>query len=101
MRPLPEELQRVLDHRVETLEAIKQLLTESLRLNTPHEAIDPDVPLFAAGLGFDSVDALELLVAVETRFSLKLEEDVVRDAFRSLNSLVDLVLAKQAEKVAA
>lgn len=55
---------------------IKKLLIEVSNLPdlTP-EAIDPKTSLFAEGLGLDSIDVLELVVALDKRYGLKIKND--------------------------
>ena len=49
------------------------------------EDIDDDAPLFKDGLGLDSIDALELVVAIEKNFDIIIEdEDVGKEAFGSI-----------------
>lgn len=70
---------------------IKQLIIECLNLEdlTPAE-IDNDSPLFGDdGLGLDSIDALELGVALRKKYQVTLQADDpdVKSYFRSVNSL--------------
>ena len=53
----------------ELMAKVKQMIIESLRIEgmTPDE-IDNDAPLFGEGLGLDSIDALQLVVAMEKEF---------------------------------
>ena len=55
--------------------------------------IEPDAPLFREGLGLDSIDALELGVALQKNFNLKLnaEDENMREHFYSVQSLAKLV----------
>ncbi len=72
---------------------IKALIIETLKLEevTP-EGIDADQPLFGAGLGLDSIDALELTVALERRYRLSIaDEQVGRRAFASVSALAAFV----------
>ncbi len=48
------------------IEEVKQMIIDALRIEgmTPAE-IDTDAPLFGEGLGLDSIDALQLVVAME------------------------------------
>ncbi|MCB9638008.1 MAG: hypothetical protein H6727_03775 [Myxococcales bacterium] len=62
-------LQRATE-RARLLEELKALLIENLHLSIQPDDIDPDAALFGSGLGLDSVDAVELIVAVEDRFDL-------------------------------
>ena len=67
-----------------------QLLVESLNLEDVAAAeIDPDAPLFNAGLGLDSIDALELSLAISKRYGVQLrsDNDGNRRIFASLRSL--------------
>lgn len=64
------------------------LLMSDLR---PDE-LEPDVSLFADGLGLDSIDAVELVVAVEKEFGVRVaEEGGDTRALRSLNTLLDAI----------
>jgi acyl carrier protein len=51
--------------------------------------IDPEAPLFGAGLGLDSIDALEIALEVSRRYGLQLRSDDAdnRRIFASLRSL--------------
>jgi acyl carrier protein len=55
----------------ELLEKVKLMIIDSLRIEgmTPAE-IDSDAPLFGEGLGLDSIDALQLVVAMEKEFGV-------------------------------
>ena len=65
------------------------MIIETLRLDdvTP-EDIENEASLFREGLGLDSIDALELVVAIEKIFNIIIEdEDVGKKAFASINAL--------------
>lgn len=82
---------------------LKELLIERLKFEdmTPDD-IGDDEPLFAGGLGLDSIDALEIVVMLESEFGIKVKnESSARDSFRSIASLADLVTAKLAEQARA
>ena len=57
--------------------------------------IDPDARLFGEGLGLDSIDALELGLALKKRWgvSLTAESEEAREVFRSVRSLAQYVAA--------
>ena len=79
----------------EELEAeIKALIVESLALEdvSPGE-IDPEAALFVEGLGLDSIDALELAMALEERYGVKIGDDPETNEkiFSSVRSLVAFV----------
>ena len=54
--------------------AIKEMMVKHLMLDMSADEILNDEPLFGGGLGLDSVDALQLVVALERDFSLKLDD---------------------------
>ncbi|MCP5266012.1 MAG: acyl carrier protein [Burkholderiaceae bacterium] len=61
------------------------------------EEIDADAPLFGDGLGLDSIDALEIGVALNKRYGVKLsaDDDDTRKHFANLRSLAGLVEAQR------
>ena len=72
---------------------LKELLIERLKFEdmTPDDIADDD-PLFAGGLGLDSIDALEIVVMLESEFGIKVKnEGSARDYFRSISTLAELV----------
>jgi acyl carrier protein len=86
--------------RTENLEAeLKKLIVEALVLeDIAPEEIETDAPLFVEGLGLDSIDALELAMALEERYGVKIEDDPDenRRIFASVRSLADFVNAQRA-----
>jgi acyl carrier protein len=73
---------------------IKQLIIDVLQLEdiTPAD-IDPDAPLFVDGLGLDSIDALELGVAIQKRYGIILSSnsEETRRHFASVRALSALI----------
>jgi acyl carrier protein len=86
------ELKSVLDKREYTLNKVRDLLRESLKLPHSPEELDPDTPLFSTGLGLDSIDAVMLVVDMEAEFGVMMTADDNIESLRSINSLVDLVI---------
>jgi len=86
-----------------TLGAFKQLIVDSLQLEgVSPEMIGDDDALFGDGLGLDSVDALELVVAIEKRLGIKLQpHEVGREAFASAAALHGYVTRQLAEQQTA
>lgn len=79
---------------------IKELLIERLKFEdmTP-EDIPDDEPLFAGGLGLDSIDALEIVVMLESEFGIKVKNETsARDSFRSVSTLADFVGSRLAQE---
>jgi acyl carrier protein len=69
---------------------IKQLIIDVLQLEDVRPAdIDSDAPLFVEGLGLDSIDALELGVAIHKRYGITLsaDSDDSRRHFASVRAL--------------
>jgi acyl carrier protein len=78
----------------ETESDVKKLIVEVLKLEdiAPDE-IDAEEPLFGAGLGLDSIDALELGVAIRKRYGITFEtvNDEVKAHFASVRSLARFI----------
>lgn len=87
------ELARRLARRKEVLERVKRILIDQLKVRRDPDEIDPDVTLFGTGLGLDSVDAVELVVSLESEFKIRFpSQPGQRAVFRTVNTLVDMVL---------
>jgi len=73
----------------ELLPRLKRLIVATLRLEgLAPEAIGDDQLLFGEGLGLDSIDALELVVAIEREFAVAIPEGKVdHEVFRSVRTL--------------
>ena len=72
---------------------IKQMLVENLMLKVGALEIGDDQPLFGpGGLGLDSVDALQLVVALEKNYGLKLSDtEVARKAMQTVNTIASSI----------
>ncbi len=77
----------------ELVEELKTLIIEHLNLEDVDPAkVSADAPLFGEGLGLDSVDALELVMLMETTYGAKIATSAVgKTAFASLSSLAKFV----------
>ena len=80
-----------------TRERLKALIIEHLNLEgMSPEDIGDDDPLFGEGLGLDSVDALELVVALEKEWGIRVEDqEATRDAFATVATLAAFVDANR------
>ena len=77
---------------------IKHLIIEALGLeDMAAEDIAADLTLFGEGLGLDSVDALELGLAIQKRFGIKIDAEAkdTRQHFANVASLAAFVAAKK------
>jgi len=83
--------------RPEIARRAKELLISGLRLElTPDEIVDAE-PIFGAGLGLDSIDALEFVVLIEEQFGVAiLDETIAKEVFASIDALADFIHAEQA-----
>jgi acyl carrier protein len=80
------------------IDELKSLLIEGLRLEeTTPDDIDPEAPLFGAGLGLDSIDALEIGVMLDRIYGVKITSGDERNPriFASLKALADFVAANR------
>lgn len=89
------ELKKQIEQRERVFKRVVEMLISALKLDRTSEEIDPDTPLFGTGLGLDSVDAVEIIVALEAEFGISLDQSEGRLALRTINSLVDLVLSRE------
>jgi acyl carrier protein len=72
-------------------------------LNIEHikaDAVDPAAPLFGSsetGWGLDSIDALEMALAIQMKYAVELrsEDEAVKKAFASLRALTELVTQRR------
>ena len=76
---------------------LKAKIIESLNLqDIAPEQIEDDAPLFGAGLGLDSIDALELVVMLEKNYGIVIKDmEEGRPAFQSPNTLAAFINARR------
>ena len=77
-----------MSNSIELKKQVKQMLVENLMLQVSAEEIGDEQPLFGPGsLGLDSVDALQVVVALEKNYGLKLSDtEAARKAMQTVNS---------------
>jgi acyl carrier protein len=80
--------------RTNLIRDLKQLIVDALQLeDVQPEDISDEGPLFGSGLNLDSIDALELAMAVGRTYSVRMTQTPeTRDAFRSVAHLADYIL---------
>ena len=94
------EVRAYAQRRRDLTRRLKETLVERLSLDRQPDEIPDDCLLFGVGLGLDSVDALEIVVAVEGEFGIRVEDGDMQE-IRSDNSIVDLILSRQTEEETA
>ena len=74
---------------------LKSVLVEELMLQQEASEIGDEDPLFGPdGLGLDSVDALQLAVALDKHFGLKItDEEAAKGIFQTVNTIVEAIEA--------
>ena len=72
---------------------VARLIVEALRLEVGPDEIVPEAPLYGGELGLDSIDMLEIALAVAKRYGVEIQSDDVdtRRIFGSLRALADHV----------
>jgi acyl carrier protein len=88
-----------MDTRATNEHEVAQLLIDTLHLERSPQEIDPDEPLFGDGLGLDSIDALEIALAISKSYGFALKSDEARahQVFASLRSLTRYIEAHRSE----
>jgi len=75
--------------------ALAELIVTTLNLEKRPSEIDPEAPLYGAGLGLDSIDILEIALAVSKTYGIRLRSDgennqQIFSSLRSLNRHIQL-----------
>lgn len=97
-KPVAELLSRNSSLNPQELE-LAQLIVTTLNLETHPAEIDPEAPLYGAGLGLDSIDILEIALAVSKAYGIRLRSDdgnnqKIFSSLRSLNQHIQQFRAK-------
>ncbi len=87
-------MKAAIDKRVAVIKPIKEGLIKHLNLPYKPEDLHEDISLFGAGLGLDSLDALEVVLCVENCFNIKIPDNDP-SILRSINTLADYVLEQK------
>jgi acyl carrier protein len=89
--------QHSMTNRLTTLNTeIKEMLIRELMLKSSVEDLAEDLPLFGpGGLGLDSVDALQVVIALEKQYGLRISKEAeARDILRTVQTIVAAVAAQ-------
>ncbi len=85
-----------MDNTTKLKQDIKQLMVENLMLQSKAEEIADDLPLFGpGGLGLDSVDALQLVVALDKNYGLKIADpEAAKSILQNVNTIAASIKQK-------
>ena len=85
--------------QADLLSEVAEMIVTALNLEIAAPEIDPDAPLYGAGLGLDSIDVLEVALEVSKRygFSLRADNEDNLSIFASLRSLCDYIAANRVQ----
>jgi acyl carrier protein len=91
----PQQAPHIDAHALER--QIAQLIVQGLNLPLTAEQIDPEAPMYGAGLGLDSIDILEIALIVSKQYGIQLRADDQENAqiFRSLRHFAQYVAAQR------
>lgn len=83
--------------RAELLEEVKRLVVDSVQIHhIPLSELQEHTSLFQGGLGLDSVDVLEVVVAIEKKFGVRVKDAKAgQQIFRTFGSITDFVAQAQ------
>jgi len=78
----------------ETLDKLKQILVTKLKVDRKPEKIGDNELLFKGGLELDSIDSLEIIIAVEKVFGVRMPDEDLKEPekiFKSVGTLADYI----------
>jgi acyl carrier protein len=73
---------------------VRQMLVDNLMLQVQPDEITDELSLFGEGLGLDSVDALQIVVALDKNFGLKIKDaEMAKGVLKNVNSIAAAIEA--------
>lgn len=94
---MPDSHQIKVSSSAELQREVAELMIECLNLEVTADQIPPDEALYGDGLGLDSIDVLEVALAVSKRYGLQLQAENAENQhiFSSLRSLSDYIATER------
>ena len=82
---------------------IKGMISDNLDIDSDEVSeLADDEPLIGGSLDLDSIDALELVIQIEKRYGVKIQNsEETKEALSSIDVLADYILSRAAEAVVA
>lgn len=90
-------MQATIERRARIIRTFKEELIRRLNLPYAPEDLHEDISLLGSGLGLDSLDALEIILCIESCFKIKIPDENI-GVLRSINTVVDFVIEQQDRK---
>lgn len=88
------EREQQIESRKEVIQKLKEEMIKRLDLPYRPDDIHEDISLLGAGLGLDSLDAIEIVMIVESCFNVKIADGNTAP-LRSLNTITDYIIAQK------
>jgi acyl carrier protein len=84
---------------LELISRVKSMIVRAVKLKISPETIENTKPLFGGGLGLDSIDALELVIALEKEFDVRIPDSTVgKKVLVSVDTIVSYIREKKSGK---